>query len=807
MKKLLLALLFVFLPLSFLSAGTITNPSRDENTSLTQGATETITWSGFAETRVSLSLYVLGSDGKYSYLKTIVSGTANDGAYDWKVDKSPSTVTNSFELKICSLSATGATSGCTWSDPFSISGTVTTPTYKSVAPTLTLSKYQATAGEAVTASWSCSSQNGCYCTPSTTLGGLGSLVIPGSKTLYPEQTTIYSITCNDKAGQPDSSKVVAEKKVIIGDPTTATKPSMKLLANGQDVESLEIEPGARVNLSWIGSNLDYCWRSANPNDPNWLDVGGVYQSPVGIATVFPKSTTEYRINCARGSTSVAGGSDNLTVSVKAGPVSTSTSTSTNPTSTSTNNTRAKVVVTTPTGQIYNRGDNVPIKWVATPASNSPTVVTVSYGRSNLSELKFSGNPGNSSFKIPADAKSGTYNIKVCVARVCGQGSFVIKDPGTSSKDSDGDGVPDSQDKCANTYKGTKVDLTNGCPLKTLGGYVCNKSTGKCQYNRKSGDRLLACARTCVKEEPRCKETSFRSIASSLNNISYTKITEDSFAGWASQDPYDPSGDIQEIREEMGKYQRCYVLGQGNTKLSGVAALEYLLSKTMPATFTYYLMTPLDGIDINSNNLKVVGAHATVATNISRTSNGYSLTVVDPNSDADGKPQKRNITCTKKTINILSSTGSKTGDVVCTYFGNLKDPNGSVSAYTALAYPMVVQMESGSSGSQDIGEVDKLIAARQAYCASEAGRNNPNFCNRNVAQWLEANYPLVANQGTRMSEAGMCAGWSTFVMRVGYLGDFVGECKDPNPSANQATNSYMASLKILLDQLLSKLSFF
>src|SRR5262249_18711025 len=42
--------------------------------------------------------------------------------------------------------------------------------------------------------------------------------------------------------------------------------------------------------------------------------------------------------------------------------------------------------------------------------------------------------------------------------------------GARPRDTDGDGVPDKKDKCADTPKGAKVDV-NGCPLDTDGDKV------------------------------------------------------------------------------------------------------------------------------------------------------------------------------------------------------------------------------------------------------------------------------------------------------------------------------------------------
>ena len=377
---------------------------------------------------------------------------------------------------------------------------------------------------------------------------------------------------------------------------------------------------------------------------------------------------------------------------------------------------------------------------------------------------------------------------------------------STSKDTDKDGILDKDDKCPNTTSGAKVEA-NGCP-KRFSGFVCNRNNPDrpvCKLNFGSGTTQTSCRADC-KPVSKCSETSFFSIANKLDSNQYTLITEKNFKGWASQDPYDPSGDIQEIREKMGSEQRCYVVNNDRHSYEekGSKALDILLTKSLPTPFTFFVLNPID-IDIVSNLVKyrAVGGHATVLTSISRTAFGYSLTIIDSNSDIDGNPKKMTVDCEYQKTKIFypSQTGipgqfiEETGDVICQYKYSQRDADGNLLEGWLAAYPMITP--SNVTNGQDIAGTSALISARQAYCQSPDGRKNPNFCQRNVAKWLEDNYPLIPNQGVRGSEAGMCAGWSTFLLKVAYLGDFTGtdcyhEGEKSNSTSFQTGKTYLAN---------------
>jgi len=369
---------------------------------------------------------------------------------------------------------------------------------------------------------------------------------------------------------------------------------------------------------------------------------------------------------------------------------------------------------------------------------------------------------------------------------------------STSKDTDKDGILDKDDKCPNTTSGAKVEA-NGCP-KRFSGFVCNRDNPDrpvCKLNFGSGTTQTSCRADC-KPVSKCSETSFASIAMSLGVPRYTLISEKDFRGWASQDPYDPSGDIQEIREKMGSEQRCLLIDESRTLESGVKALELLKTKTLPTIFTFNIIereSPEEEAPLSK--YKISGGHAVILTSISSKGDDYTLFVVDSNGASDNSGAIRMISCSKKKITMtrllipvsVPFVKDIEGDVLC-YYGIPGGQNLSINLY-----PNVV--ERGGVEGQDMAYTDTLIKARLSYCQSPEGRKNPNFCQRNVPSWLESNYPVILNQGVRGSEDGMCAGWSTFLLKVAYLGDFAGtdcyhEGEKSNLTSAQTSRSFLAN---------------
>jgi OOP family OmpA-OmpF porin len=77
-------------------------------------------------------------------------------------------------------------------------------------------------------------------------------------------------------------------------------------------------------------------------------------------------------------------------------------------------------------------------------------------------------------QIAANTKCGKFVNSDSLASGAGMAAFVQEVLLTKPPDSDGDGVPDANDRCPNTPRGVKVD-TSGCPLDTDGDGVPDAS--------------------------------------------------------------------------------------------------------------------------------------------------------------------------------------------------------------------------------------------------------------------------------------------------------------------------------------------
>ena len=332
-----------------------------------------------------------------------------------------------------------------------------------------------------------------------------------------------------------------------------------------------------------------------------------------------------------------------------------------------------------------------------------------------------------------------------------------------SKDTDGDGVLDKNDKCPAT-KGSAAKF--GCPARFY-GYVCDRTNPLkpiCRSNVGYGDSAQQfCAANCrALADPitaSCVEIPFTQIATNLLAGSYTKISEDSFKSWAQKDdkdycaanylnctrpittnyPTQGSGDERDIKGIMTMAQLGQTNGAPGTTLQEQAILDIkkVTDGNIPARLT---LSAWDG------NNKFMWSHSVVALSIKLEAdiNGYKhyiVEVLDPNG-----PQIVNIDC-NRTPNL---------NLVC------------VSLYGGDNEKlfMIPQLESA----------DRSLfysQVRNSVC-SQANYRGTKFCNRNVSQYLRDYYPEITNFTTNLSD-GQCSGWTNIAMAVAFLGDFTGEC--------------------------------
>jgi hypothetical protein len=167
------------------------------------------------------------------------------------------------------------------------SGNVTANIYAS--PT-----YMSYSGQPVTISWS--SVNASYCNISGGTLNLTNESTSGSRTVYPNMSTNYQITCYNQSGQNGSNYV------YVSSSNSTNNVTANLYASSQNVTS-----GSSVTLTWSSINASYCNLTANGN--NVL----TNQSYAGNTLVYPTTNTNYQVTCYNSSNQSANGYINVTV--------------------------------------------------------------------------------------------------------------------------------------------------------------------------------------------------------------------------------------------------------------------------------------------------------------------------------------------------------------------------------------------------------------------------------------------------------------------------------------------------------------
>jgi len=134
---------------------------------------------------------------------------------------------------------------------------------------------------------------------------------------------------------------------------------------------------------------------------------------------------------------------------------------------------------------------------------------------------------------------------------------------------------------------------------------------------------------------------------------------------------------------------------------------------------------------------------------------YKLTILDPGMGEDGPTQLgvRDIYCRGQSVSAYNKTYF---GVVCEY------------APGFLGMPMFLDLTT------------PLAVNFTSYCRQHS---ESKFCKErqsNLSLWLENNYPHVPNmEGYLSNQIGVCRGWSELVLRLAYLGDFVGTDYHPD----------------------------
>ena len=585
-------------------------------------------------------------------------------------------------------------------------------------------------------------------------------------------------------------------------PTSTITPTLT-------VSPSTIQPGGSATLNWNCSPAEKCYCLGSL-------IGGTGQlASVGTKSVFSTQTTTYTLQCRdKTITNASYVSETATLTVSSDPITPS----------------VKIVLKANDVDqdiTIKAGTAVKLSWQKERVGSNNTYFTSCRIDSQPRDPSWdSPQEGAIGYRLVSPATTTNYSI-ICwdsaETNYTDDLKVTVENPAieipppvivSTSKDTDKDGILDKDDKCPNTVSGTKV-ATNGCPTQLFGGYICNTTTKKCEYTRKSGELSKICSASCGKEpvvpveEPtiptsacKDKEIPFAQISSSLKNFQYTKITENSFAEWSKTDNLDSvfwsggsgSGDKMDIQNEMSTIQTCYantfddiLPGDKMPTNTFIKMRDKIKSYTnkgnvIPISYQIYARGFFGG----TYKIKFMGAHSVVALKVKDESTfltqKFILEVIDPNSFA-----KDTLTCKVESLYQKPLSRTDTAVVTICHSQNLlsqipilRETAGVGADIFLMIYDEAV-LNLGA-------EAAPLIESRQKICQA-----NPSLglCKKTPVERLSNDYPQIDNTGDAANPRGFCKGWSLFSLRVAYLGDFVGEC---HPVAVKSpTQNFLASL--------------
>jgi hypothetical protein len=105
---------------------------------------------------------------------------------------------------------------------------------------------------------------------------------------------------------------------------------------------------------------------------------------------------------------------------------------------------------------------------------------------------------------------------------------------------------------------------------------------------------------------------------------------------------------------------------------------------------------------------------------------------------------------------------------------------------------------------DSKDVSTLVASLNSFCRSNS---QSKFCKdrySNTSLWLKNNYPLIDNPAGS-TERGSCFGWSDFILKVTYLGEFGYEC--PRAGASSVSifkQTQLANIQESISQIIEQI---
>ncbi|OJI08349.1 MAG: hypothetical protein COX02_01935 [Candidatus Vogelbacteria bacterium CG22_combo_CG10-13_8_21_14_all_37_9] len=268
----------------------------------------------------------------------------------------------------------------------------------------------------------------------------------------------------------------------------------------------------------------------------------------------------------------------------------------------------------------------------------------------------------------------------------------------------------------------------------------------------------------------------------LRKNKYVTVNSSSFKQWSKEYP-------GEIYDEMDKNQTCYArptlfnftqslfqsIGSSATRPYGRVGskINYYLNRGYPAPVVYniYVKADIGGQFYYS----YFGKHAVIVLeyenkSTSRFEEKFILTVLDSNG-----PEIDTLTCERKYLDFRNTNyrgvvcSSQNLELTEDELNNLYSRRyGDISSHEII---LILKDEWYFSMQQMI---NPLIAGRNAYCSKNA---ESSFCQNSPLSRLKNDFPEFLTNVITENNPGICKGWSIFVLKVSFLADFVGQCRN------------------------------
>ena len=256
------------------------------------------------------------------------------------------------------------------------------------------------------------------------------------------------------------------------------------------------------------------------------------------------------------------------------------------------------------------------------------------------------------------------------------------------------------------------------------------------------------------------------------------VTETDFKSWTATDTLDSSfygrgsGDKQDLADAIQFTQESHCTGFCGTDVketdeTTIEKLHKTLGSKKPVNFLLIKQASfmggskwfhaVAGLSIEKEEFRPT----TTINNLTISSGkNFYLNILDPNIPGPS---------------ILKCESNYTVyDEVKKFFviENVTTGNNFICQYSPSLNSATTQEVTLNITDVNIGNVEKLFNTRSQFCHDHLNANNKVFCQRDTGAYLKNNYPDIRNNLPQFGE-GCCAGWTDFVLKVGYLGDFSG----------------------------------